>query len=392
MWIFDQDGGPASVVTPTSTEPAKTWTQELQLLSKEDQRFEWIIGAYYFNNKANLDPLRLAGTALPFVIDRFTEMKAESYAGFAQGTIHVAAATKLTLGLRHTHDRRELDGFDNRNGVLAPATQRSQTADFDKLTWRVSLDHQFSDTFMAYVADSRGFKSGVFSAVAYLDPAAKPETLDTYEMGFKSDLLDRSLRLNGAIFYNDFKDVQVQSQVVGGIKLNNAAKARTYGADLDAEMRPLPDLTVRLAMSYLEGEYKDFRGASFFTRNAVQTLAQGTGDATGRDTIYTPPFTASLTANYRIPASIGDFTIAGAFVHNDGYYFDPQNATSQDAYQLLNASVAYTATSGRWGVRVWTKNLTDERYYTAVVPQSYGDTSTPAAPRTFGISFDAHLE
>lgn len=358
-WFFDQDGGPAPVVTPTSTETAQTWTQELQLLSQKGRALEWIVGAYYFHNDAAYDPLQLAGTALPFVIDRYTDMKAESYAGFAQGTANVAAATKLTLGVRYTHDTRDIDGFDLRNGVLAPTTVRSQTASFDKLTWRASLDHRFSDEFMAYIADTRGFKSGVFSAVAYTDPPAKPETLDTYELGFKSDLLDRRVRLNGAIFYNDFKDVQVQSQVVGGIKLNNAAKARTYGIDLDAETR-LDNLTVRLAMTYLNGEYKAFPGASFYTRNDVRTVAQGTGDATGRDTIHTPPFTLSLSGNYKIPATIGEFILAASYSYNDGYFFDPQNAVSQSSYQLLNASVAYATPSGRWGARVWAKNLTDE--------------------------------
>lgn len=394
LWRFDQDGGPVNAVSADTVEPSKTWTQELQLLSNNDGAFQWIAGLYYYNNISKYSPISLYGTNPPFSIfsiDRFSNMKAESVAGFGQGTLEFSPATRLTGGLRYTHDERKIAGFDLRNGILFAPSVGAQKASFGKLTWRLSLDHRFSDGILTYAAVSRGFKSGVFSAVAYLDPAARPTTLDTYEVGFKSDLLDRRLRLNGSAFYNSFKDVQVQSQVVGGIKLNNAAKARTYGFELEAEARPVSDLSIRASVTYLNGKYNSYAGASFYNRTGTQTTGPAVGDASGFDTIYTPKLTSSLTADYIIPSSIGDFSVNGGWVHNDGFYFDPQNAVRQPSYNLVNASLAYRAEGGAWGIRLWGKNLARERYYTAIIPQTYGDTATPAAPRTYGVTLDMHL-
>ncbi len=390
VWVFDQDGTPVNAVSVDSREPATTWTQELQLQSTNRGAFQWIVGAYYFNNQAKYDPLRLYGTNPPFnlfTIDRFVSTGGKSLAGFAQGTYDFGQGTKLTLGLRYTHDKRTISGFDLRNGELFAPSVLSQNASFDKLTWRASLDHRFDDQILAYATVSRGYKSGVFSSVAYTDPAVRPETLDTYEIGFKSDLLDRRLRLNGAAFYNIFKDVQVQFQKVGGIGLNNAAKARSYGFELEMEARPADALDLRAAMTVLDGKYQSYPVASFYSRNATQTTGVFNGDATGLDTHYTPPFTASFTANYRI----GDFALTGSIAHNSGFYLDVQNAIKQPSYDLVNASIAYTSPNGVWGARIWGRNLTQERYYTAIVPQSYGDTATPAAPRTYGVTLEVHL-
>lgn len=394
LWTFDQDGGPTNAVSADTVEPSVTWTQELQLLSKNDSAFQWIAGFYFYDNVSRYDPITLYGTNAPFSIftlERHSTMKARSYAGFGQGTLNLGDATNLTVGLRYTHDERSISGYDLRNGVLFAPSVGSQKAGFDKLTWRFSLDHRFSNALLVYAAASRGFKSGVFSAVAYLDPAAKPTTLDTYELGFKSDLIDRTLRLNAAFFYNSFQDVQVQSQVVGGIKLNNAAKARSYGMELEAEWHPVRALTVRGSLTLLDGKYLNYPGASFYARTATQTTGPTTGDASGLETIYTPKLTSSLTAQYAAAVGSGHLLFDASWVHNDGFWFDPQNAVRQPAYDLLNGSIGYSPDGRSWGVRLWGKNLGGARYYTAIVPQSYGDTATPAAPRTYGVSLDVHF-
>ncbi|RYD77433.1 MAG: TonB-dependent receptor, partial [Verrucomicrobiaceae bacterium] len=288
--IFDSDGTPRSLVENLSDEPSKTFTQEFQLLSNNDSAFKWILGAYYFDDEQKFDPTTLFGTNFPFnlfTVNLFVDSGAKSLAGFGQGTYDFGQGTKLTLGLRYTHDKRTISGFQQLNGVLDPASVYRDSAKFGKLTWRGSLDHRFSESFLAYAAIGRGFKSGVYNAFSYKDPVVRPEVLDSYEVGFKSDLLDRRLRFNGAAFYNDFKDVQVSSTIPGGLRLNNAAAARTYGFELELQARPTKALTISAAMTYLDGEYKSYPGATFFTRTATQTVAQTVGDASGLDTPYT---------------------------------------------------------------------------------------------------------
>src|SRR5690606_1617290 len=157
------------------------------------------------------------------------------------------------------------------------------------------------------------------------------------------------------------------------------------------DARLIPNLSIRGSVTYLNGKYNSYPGASFYNRTSTQTIGPTVGDASGLDTIYTPKLTSSLTFDYTIPSSIGDFSLNAGWVHNDGFYFDPQNVVRQPSYNLVNASLGYRADNSAWGLRLWGKNLTREHYFTAIIPQTYGDTATPAAPRTYGITLEMHL-
>jgi iron complex outermembrane receptor protein len=392
-WIFDQDGTPTNYVLPTVRENSRTFTQELQLLSPSSSPIQWIVGGFYFDNRAGYNPLRLQGDLFgSAIIDRFAFVSTNSLAAFGQVTVPIGEATKVTGGLRFTHDRRELDAHNVTNAIIVGVP--SQRALFDKLTWRGSIDHRFSPEALVYATVSRGFKSGVFNTVTPTDPAVRPETVDTYEAGIKTDLFDRHLRLNGATFYNKFKDVQFQVNIPGGTRLINAAAATTYGFELDAEARVFNALSLRAGLSYLHGRYGSFTNAPFYIRTATglggSTAAMG--DATGKDTIHTPPFTLSAGADYTLTTKVGSVTLSGSYAYNDGFFFDAENALPQKSYSLVGASIRLLSEDGRWGVRVWGKNLTDTQYYTAMVPQRWGDTATPAEPRTFGATLELHLK
>lgn len=91
------------------------------------------------------------------------------------------------------------------------------------------------------------------------------------------------------------------------------------------------------------------------------------------------------------PDSDGDIALNTSWAYNDGFYFDPQNAVKQPSYSLINASIGYQPASAAWGVRLWGKNLAKAHHYTAILPQTYGDTATPAAPRAYGISLNVQF-
>src|SRR5690606_1651679 len=99
----------------------------------------------------------------------------------------------------------------------------------------------------------------------------------------------------------------------------------------------------------------------------------------------TPHWVSNVSPQYRLPTSIGDFTLAGTWTYNSGFYFDPQNRTSNPSYHLLNATLTWEPESGRW-VRLWVHNLADEQYYTTVQASNFGDLYFPAAPRTYGVT------
>ena len=180
----------------------------------------------------------------------------ESIAGFAQGTYALTDRTRLTAGARYTHDERSIKGRDDvviatlqgpvtgRPTVppgfplVVSLTELRQDVDFEEPTWRVALDHDLSDTAMAYVSYSRGYKTGQFTVISYNNPAVKPEVLDAYEAGIKADMLGRTLRFNASAFHYDYKNIQLLSVQTGGSALVNAAESRIRGVDLEASWIP----------------------------------------------------------------------------------------------------------------------------------------------------------
>src|SRR6202012_1158976 len=98
-----------------------------------------------------------------------------------------------------------------------------------KPTFKTALDYQFTDSVLGYVSVSDGFKSGTFNLITYDPVAVRPEVLYAYEVGIKSDLLDRRVRIDGAAFQYNIKDPQVQLQSATSVVDSNAGSSRVRG-------------------------------------------------------------------------------------------------------------------------------------------------------------------
>ena len=88
---------------------------------------------------------------------------------------------------------------------------------------------------------------------------------------------------------------------------------------------------------------------------------------------------------------MGDYVFDVSGYHNSGFFFDQQNRVHQPGYNLLDATIGWDAPGGKWGLRLWGKNLTDTRYFSNIVPQTFGDGAIPAAPLTFGGTLQVHI-
>ncbi|MET0660886.1 MAG: TonB-dependent receptor, partial [Steroidobacteraceae bacterium] len=199
---WDQSGAPVPIVPVNISGPTKTFTQELQLLSPDDSAVTWIAGLFYMHDKSGYDPLELGPPAtgpLPFAAF-YSEQKTNSYAAFAQVNWEVFDATHLTLGARYTLDKRKMNAHSNFGDlIIGDAINDGVDDDWKKPSWRIALDHQFTDDFMAYVAYNRGFKSGTFNAVVtgpVIGEPVEPETLDAYTIGQKAEFFDNRVRVN----------------------------------------------------------------------------------------------------------------------------------------------------------------------------------------------------
>jgi iron complex outermembrane receptor protein len=388
--------------------PDKTWTQEFQLLSPQDSKVQWIGGLYYLNNRQLLDPLLV--TLGPAIIQsQYSRVDTKSYAAFAQATYPILESTNLTTGVRYTRDNKVL----NAELIVPPAGPfPAGTTQDGKPTWRVALDHRFTDRMMGYISQSRGFKSGIYNGTSPTQPPSRPSTLDASEIGLKTELFDRRLRLNSAVYYYRYDDMQVRLLNPNGIgtRYVNAAKAEMKGVDVDFEALLGESFRLLGSVSYLNGKYTKFPGAETYvpgpapgpvlvscspypTTPAAQAICAANGiasiadtDAAGNRTIQSPEWVGTLTGQYVLKTSMGEITPAVTYSYNSGFYWNPQNRTRSDAYSLVNATLTWTSPAQSWNVQLWGKNLTNTEYFSSAATSSVGDNYYPGAPRTYGAS------
>jgi iron complex outermembrane recepter protein len=397
LFTLDQDATPAPIVNATINQFAESFSQEFQLLAPKSSSIDWLLGAYYFNAKFAYDPLTIAGAAaapLP-QLDLYGSQKTRSYSAYGQATVPILTDTKLTAGLRYTYENQDTDGYVASGGVVFPrapnplcqgtsATNCPQSQSINKLTWRVALDHNFSQAILGYISYNRGIKSGGFNMINAGTPGYRPEVLDAYELGFKTQFLDNRVRFNVAAFIYKYQDVQVFSITGGGAVLTtNAAAARIHGVDADLTVKASPYFTVSAGFGWLDGKYTNFPNATF-TPSSPLLGPQRKVDATGNDLIYAPKISGNISANYRIPTSVGDFNVSGTAQYRDKVFVSAANAFQIPSYTVVNGTIGWTSNDGRLGVSIWARNLLDEVYYSNRTEQALGYIQYLAPPRTVG--------
>jgi iron complex outermembrane receptor protein len=238
----------------------------------------------------------------------------------------------------------------------------------------------------------------LFNTITYTQAAVKPEVLDAYEIGLKSEYLEHRVRANLAGYYYKYSDLQVNEIVTGATIVLNAAKAEIYGLDADFTVLPIHNLTLNGSLALIHGRYTNFPNSPYFPAVTASSCSPGVGalgacsiDATGMETVHTPSFTMHLSADYVKPTGVGTFDIAADFYHNDGFFWDPANQVRQPAYSLYNASIGWMNLLERYGIRLWGKNLGGATYYSFAIASTLGHQFSPAAPRTYGFTISAHL-
>ena len=400
---IDADRTPATAQNINNKEVFNSRSQELQLVSPTSEIFSWVLGAFYFRYVDGDEPInvQLKGPIAPLPTSlgqtiTYGTQKATSYSGFGQATARILPETRLTVGLRYTTEDREYDGRNPgvlNNGTvianLSPAVQNSITA--NNWTWRLALDHQFSDDILGYVSYDRGFKSGGFNVSSITNPPYLPEQLDAYSVGLKSELLDRRLRLNTSLFYYDYKNVQVVSYTIVPIA-NNGASARMYGLDADLEARISSHFFVTGGLSVLDTKFTDYKNATFSIPQPNASVVLVSGDATGNEVPFASPIQATASLNYTFDTGFGNFLFSLSDSYNSRFYFEADNRLKQPAYNYLGVSGTWRSTDDRYSVRLWGTNLLDERVGTTGATQTLGyPINYGNPPLLVGVTFEARL-
>ena len=428
--LTGQPGNPVAGQSATNailTGDSDTFSQEFQLSSNASNgsRLSWIGGLFYLHDNTVVGTsvfstcVALVCAPTPIPTQTTGRPTTRSYAAYAEGTYEVLPATRLTLGLRYTRDKKALtgitvplQGFPNSRAtlpttvVLRPGDPYPSNPDgidteitFPKLTYKAVLAHDFNDDVHGYVSYNRGFKSGSFQPTNFNNQAARPEVLDAFEGGVKSDLFDRLLRLNVSAFHYKYKDIQLRTGAPpappGTTITYNAAAARVNGVELEANLVPSRALSINASASYLDATYTRFPNASCTIPRVITGTTLGGNstmpcDNSGKRLINTPRWSYNLNATYTVDSEVGTFALSANDSYKSRSYWDPDNRLSQDPYHLVSASLTWTSLDRRFDIQAFVRNLT-KSFYFANIQQSGTDVAVVGAPRTYGINAGFHF-
>jgi iron complex outermembrane receptor protein len=426
----DFDGSPIPLISFFSGhEFTDIQTGELQLLSNADSWgsdwLTWVGGFFYLQSNAGFDPVQLEiansvvqlptdelfdlipeglrdllpPIPLPNEISLYLEglIETESKSGFAQATADLTDWFSLTLGGRYQSETREqtrstVNLLNSEGGLTRLISFRPQKSTEKNFSPKVSLDFRPMDDVLVYTSWARGFKSHTYNIINIYTPPdyVKPEELTSYELGVKSTLFG-NLRVNAAVFQNETKNLQSSfiSLLAGGaVRLENAGKARSRGAELDVLWLPLPEidpgLTLTFGAAYLDAIYTSFKDGSGF--NETTGLLESHQDYSGNRITRTPEWTGNLGISQTIETGSGQIELGADAYYSDSYYFLPQNGdrSYEPSYSLLSARIGYRYEPWDLRLTVFGSNLTDERYNIAQFHTDFGRNDTMGPPRMFG--------
>ncbi|UZW53675.1 TonB-dependent receptor [Sphingobium sp. JS3065] len=406
---WDIDGSPARGGDVLSDTDQYSFQQEL-LITRKSDAFDLTAGLFYFQDISKYNNIQIDNSASASVnARRVTRQRTRSYAAFAQATIKLDPRTNITAGLRYTRDETVYDGrrFAVAGNASPPGTLLNASLGLSSndgaLSWRIGIDHELGDNVMAYASYNRGFKSGGFDGPSVPRGALEPERLDAFEIGFKSEFLDRRVRLNVSSFYYDYRNIQLAQVTPTGSQTLNAARAESYGGE--AELRVLPEVGLgRLEfganMTLSHGTYKSFpNGPIGVPKPATCTPVPTTtgpatggnlncaGDLSGKKMIRLPDWTASLNFNYTVPIGAGELGLSASYTYNDGFFWEPANRIRQRGYGILGGEISYGFDDNRYKIRVFGRNLTDTKYLTQGSEGAAADLGSPGEPMAYGIGF-----
>ncbi len=419
-WGQDQDATPIPVSQLDNELNHEAYSSELRLnFDAADGMVEGTLGAYYLHQNgsytARVD-LNYVTPTIDFIHGPDTT-PSTTKALFGTLTVHPTEAMSLTGGLRYTEDvktytyfRSNPDGtipngfncfvangvFSEPNCLLAGLFNLPGEFRGNRFDWRVVADYRFSDQFLMYGSVSTGFKGGGVNPRPFVSDQRlpfNPETLTTYEVGFKTDLLDNRLRLNGAVFYNEYQNIILSklqcpesSLVSPCLRPDNIGSAHVKGAELEVAIFPTDGLSIDGSISFLDFQYvSPLNGAG----NLVNSSIPGTAI-----TPYTPEMAYSFGIQY--DHEIGSGTVSGRF---DGSYQGGLFTTSEntvwshiDGRFLGNARLSYTTADEDWRVALEVQNVFDKYYFMSVSDATNNSlgvvTGVPGLPRTWSVSVE----
>jgi iron complex outermembrane recepter protein len=355
------------------------WSQEVRLASPQDRAFGWLVGAFYYKEEGkgiNTNVIRYSATlgATPDSLRPKSDSSSRNMAAFASLRYALSDTFKVSAEARYGEERVTLGGTSLGNTTVASGTCTvvgqpcilNGDRTFRDFSPRVTVDFKPAPGILIYGQIAKGQKSGGFNASAGLPStsfAYDGEKVWSYEVGLKSDIFDRRVRFNLAVFQNDIQGLQLSNiaTVINPITgssatvtiVNNVGKARTRGFEFELDVKPTDWLT--LTSNYAYTDAKAIEG----TETTNGTAFGGNRSVAGFTLPRSPRVSVTLGAAIDVPVTDSLSVFArGDMAYQSRRYAEIQNLIWADAFTHVNASIGVRGKG--WRATAFVKNLTDD--------------------------------
>ena len=401
---------------------ARQYIQEVRLASSFDGPFNFLLGGNYYDINTSIFvsithptlAARQQQRNLTRQFEAFTiesnPSDTESYGFFGEAYYQLSNKTKITAGLRYSHDKkfiltRQIFLDPRPDGTPVPFTRGS----FKKgvVTGRLVVDQKLGEDVLGYVSLSRGYKAGGINPGGAVVPTFKPEFLNAVEFGLKGTTSDGAFRANVAAFYYDYKDLQIGQVGVTSANTVNT-DARVYGAEAEFVARPTRALQFDVSLSYLNTRLKNFisgdegdpngiAGGSGIVRDAAGNPVRTTSGVVlknldGNELPFSPGVKIALGLQYELGLG-GGLSLTPRIDHYQQGQFSGTafNKPSDrfDGYSQTDLKLLLAPEGRLWELRGFVKNLFNNDDITritqdsAIVGRFRG--VVVLEPRTYGI-------
>ncbi|MET0372924.1 MAG: TonB-dependent receptor, partial [Rhizorhabdus sp.] len=228
---------------------------------------------------------------------------------------------------------------------------------------------------------------GIYTVTSSATTPVDPELITMYEAGFK--MKKRAFSLNAAAFYYNYSSLQITQFTGAGQVTTNAASARVYGLDVDANIPVTPEFSLSAAVGYLpSAKYLKYQGAVVNIPDPAVPfgLITVSADVSQRRMIRAPKLTVSVSPNYSHEFAAGKISASLTGYYNSGYAHEPLNRIGQGRYFLLNGTISWVPAGSSIELSLWARNLTNSAVKSGYVASNTADWVVYDEPREIGVS------
>jgi iron complex outermembrane receptor protein len=383
----------------------KQFTQEVRVESTGAGALKWLAGAYYFNEKLNIDSFNyssIGGNTQNGYATQQQDNKA--YALFGSVNLDVSDAVKLRGGVRYTKDKKDFFADRIQAPPFSPTFigRRTASTDSSNTSGDFSATYALDKNTNVYARVATGFRApSIQGRLLFGDTlsVAKSETVTSYEAGVKADLLNRRARIAASVFSYTIKDQQLTA--VGGAanfnQLINAAKTTGQGAEVDMQFLATDQLLLTLGGSLNQTKIKDPNlfvqpcggGCTVLDRAGPKA---GTVSINGNPLPQAPKVTMNFTARYGMPVAGGEVFVLTDWVYRSEINFFLYRSTEFTGKALLEGGLraGYSFGQGKYEATAFVRNIANQIRVVGGIDFN-NLTGFINEPRTFGVSFKANF-